>query len=381
MKCDNRVFKQRKLQTLFLSLFLLLTSCDAIEEQQTANVSGVWSGNYTWACSNTNSGSSPLVLTLTQEDNKISGTAAYLSGISSLSGTVNGSLVVLEITGTSVITPNWFEGTRSDSSFNGTTINGENCSAPSGKSGSFALTKQTPETTAPTRLALLGPDYVTLAKCSPAFTIEARNDSNTPAALVSSVTLSLTGGGSGVFYTDKNCSLPVNSVTITGGGTSQNFFFKDAVAEDLTLAADDPAGGLSGATMSVSVIGQGGSVTFDLDGAAANHSTNAHAHVESGSVDLWGYDASGNFFGLFVPAYVGTYTCNSGVSMYYQTAGGSQWGGYSDFGVCSVTITSIGKLGQPVSGVFSGDLAAQFGGAAGTRAITNGQFAIIQGLP
>jgi len=200
---------------------------------------------------------------------------------------------------------------------------------------------------------------------------------------VQSAAISLSGNGSGVFYSDSNCSIPVSSVTIPGKGTSQTFFFKNGVVENVTLAALDPASSLTGTTRSVSVIGQGGSITFYLDGTPVDHSTSASARVESGMnlVSLWGGDGSGNIINIFVPAQVGTFTCNSGVSMYYQTAGHAQWGGYSSFGTCSVTVTSIGALGQPVNGLFSGTLDAQFGGAAGTRTITNGQFAIIQGLP
>jgi hypothetical protein len=322
------------------------------------------------------------VVTLTQEGGRISGSASYLNDVSSLSGTINDSVMILEITGTSAITTNVLEGTVTSNAVNGTTINGENCSAPSGPSGSFALTKQTPGSGAPGHLTLFGPDAVSKNKCSPAFTIESRDGSNTPAALVSSATISLSGGGSGAFYADKNCSIPCGSVTIPDGGTSQNFFFKDAVIENVTLAATDPASTLTGTTRSVNVIGQGGAVTFDLDGSPVNHSTNASARVEPGMnlVSLWGGDATGNIINIFVPAQVGTFTCNSGVSMYYQTAGHAQWGGYSSFGTCSVTVTSIGAPGQPINGLFSGTLDAQFGGAVGTRTITNGQFSIIRGL-
>jgi hypothetical protein len=170
---------------------------------------------------------------------------------------------------------------------------------------------------------------------------------------------------------------------VIAGGTSQNFFFKDSTIETVTPAADDAANTLTGAIISVSVIGQGGAITFDLDGSPVDHSTNSHAHVELATniLALWGDDAAGNFFQLFAPAQAGTYPCDFGVSMYYQNSGSAQWGGYSGFGSCSVTIASIGSLGETVSGSFSGNLIGQFGGAVGSRNIANGQFSLIRGLP
>lgn len=46
----------------------------------------------------------------------------------------------------------------------------------------------------------------------------------------------------------------------------------------------------------------------------------------------------------------------------------------------SVTVATIGALGTQVTGSFSGNLDAQFGGAVGTRAIVNGQFSVVNGL-
>lgn len=361
----------------------LMGGCGQEKAEENAFIAGVWAGSYTWSCSGAKSGSSPLVLTLTQENDRISGTAAYLNDVSSLTGTVAGSVVTLEITGTSTITPNWLVGTAEENAINGTTVNGENCSAPSGPSGSFVLTKQTSTAGTPDHLALLGPAYVTSGKCSSAFAIESRDGSDSPAALVTSATVSLSGGGPGVFYADKNCSSPVTSVIIPAGGTSQNFFFKDDLVQSVTVTASDAAGTLANASVTVGVIGQGGSITLTLDGSPVDHSTNSHATLwlSIGSVGLGGYDATGNYFEIFVPAQAGTYTCNSGVSMYYQNAAGAQWGGYSNFGTCSVTVTSIGTLGSSVTGTFSGSLTAQFGGALGTRSVANGQFSLIRGLP
>lgn len=353
------------------------------QTDENASVAGVWAGSYTWNCSNTKSGSSPLVLTLTQENDKISGTAAYLNDVSALTGTVAGSVVTLQITGTSAITSNWFSGTAVQNSINGTTMNGENCSAPSGPSGSFVLIKQTSITGTADKLALFGPEYVTSGKCSSAFAIESHDSAAVPSALATSAMVSLVGGGSGVFYADRNCTRPVSSVTIPAGGTSQNFFLKDDLVESVTITASDAAGTLAGAGFAVVVVGHGGSITFDLDGSPVDHSTSSQATVYLGTdiLGFWGYDVAGNFFNIFVPPQAGTYTCNSGVSMYYQNAGGAQWGGYSGFGACSVTVTSIGTLGTSVTGTFSGNLTAQFGGASGTRTITNGQFSMIRGLP
>jgi len=158
---------------------------------------------------------------------------------------------------------------------------------------------------------------------------------------------------------------------------SQNFFFKDSIAEAIALTVTDSDGLLNSDSSMVSVTGTGGTITYNLDGVVSNHSVNTSAKywVGGGTTMLGGLDAAGNTFQVFINGTIGgPYSCGN---MYYQDNTGKQWGaGGSIGGSCNIAITNYGAVGELINGTFSGSLVAQFGGATGSKSITNGSFSV-----
>jgi RHS repeat-associated protein len=352
-----------------------------IEKSETPGPnSGIWTGTYAWNCSPTNSGSSPLTLEITQYGDQLTGTASYLGDVTNITGSIDGDTIIIDVTATTSITHNNFTGTLSGQNISGTTLNGENCSAPTGPSGTFNVSTASVTAGPPSQLAIIGPSLFTTRSPVP-FTVEVQDNSGNPSKALSDITVTLNTTGAGIFRTCgyfQGCSPPINSVVIPSGGMSQTVYLHDSTAEVLTLSVADSDNNLTGDDLIVNVTGVGGTITFDIDNVPVNHSNAATAYLASDSFTLIsGFDPVGNYVQMFIPgSTIGTFPCGN---LYYQDSTGEQWGaGGSIGGSCSFTITIYGAVGDPIEGTFSGILNPQFGGATGTRTITNGQFSVLR---
>jgi hypothetical protein len=121
----------------------------------TGPLTGRWSGTYAWNCGSGLTGSTPIVFDLMHyfgQDAHVTGTATYLGGVSTIQsgGTQALTHVFLVVNPSAFAVYNVFEGTLSGATITGTTANGDTpafpgakgCSAPSGASGTFSVTKQ-----------------------------------------------------------------------------------------------------------------------------------------------------------------------------------------------------------------------------------------------
>ena len=355
-----------------------LTVTDA--STTTSILAGTWTGIYTYDCKQAAypPSSSPLTLEINQQGSLLSGTASYLGGLTSLTGSVSGNMITLSITKSSSITQNKFTGTIGGNSMSGTTMNGEGCSAPTGPSGTFNVTKSSLPTNLATRLKIVGPASFANRTCSP-YAVEMQDSSGNPASLNNDVTVLLGGGGLGYFYSDNMCSTQITSLIIPAGSMGQNIYFKDDAAEAALLTIMDKSGNLTGDNLAVTITSTGGTLTYRLDGVDAYASTPS-AHYWGGGVItiVTGLDPARNQVQFFISGNIGgPYTC---ANLYYQDNSRRQWGaGGSIGGSCSITVTSYGAVGELINGSFSATLVPQFGGATGNRSITNGTFSIYRG--
>jgi len=363
---------------IIMLVVVLLAACNSEDKNNPSDVAGIWSGTYAYDCKSNAfpPGSSPLTMEITQYGDLLSGTASYLDGVTSLNGKVIGNTVYLSISGSSAITQNLLTGTVSGDSIIGTALNGENCTAPTGPSGTFTLNKSTPSIALSAKLKIIGPAVYTKKTCA-VYTVEVQDVSGNPSQASNDATILLSGTGSGKFYRDAICSAETNSLTIPAGGMSQNFFFNDAVAENTTLTVTDSSNYLAADNLIVTITDSGGAIIFGLNDVQSDHSTNASAQywAAGNTTRIDGNDGAGNFFQIFVHGNIGgPYTCGN---MYYQDATGRQWGaGGSIGGSCSIAVTSYGTVGQLIIGTFSGSLVAQFGGATGNKSVSNGSVSV-----
>lgn len=366
---------------IIMLVAVLLVACNSKDKNGLSNVAGIWSGSYEYDCKSNSfpPGSSPLKMEITQYGAVLSGTASYLGSVTSLNGQIVGDTVHISISGSSAITQNQFTGTVGGDGIIGTTSNGENCTAPTGPSGTFHINKSAPSFAIPTRLKIVGPTVYTKQTCV-AYTVEIQDVTGNPSQAGYDATIVLSGTGSGKFYRDSICSAETSTLTISIGGMSQNFFFNDAVAENVTLSATDGSNYLATDNLIVNITDTGGIIMFNLNDIQSDHSTNASAQywAAGNTTGIGGYDAADNFFQIFVNGDTGgPYTCRN---IYYQDSTGRQWGaGGSIGGSCSIAVTSYGAVGQLITGTFSGSLVAQFGGATGDKSVSSGSFSVYRG--
>ena len=99
-----------------------------------------------------------------------------------------------------------------------------------------------------TKLAISGVTAPAAGACT-AYAVTSIDNYNNTANVAASTTVAISGSGSGAFYSDSSCVSPVTSITITAN--SQTFYFKDSVAENLTLIAS--YGGLTSGNLSISI--------------------------------------------------------------------------------------------------------------------------------
>ena len=140
--------------------------------------------------------------------------------------------------------------------------------------------------TTPSELALTGASDVSAGFCSTVFTVTAENSGGNPSAVSSNTTVTLSGGGSGTFYTDSACTTSATSIVIASGATSQNFYFKDSKPQSLTLSV--AATGLTGDGLPVTVVAN------DMSKLALTLPASFTDGSCSGAITVTSEDPSGN---------------------------------------------------------------------------------------
>jgi hypothetical protein len=107
----------------------------------------------------------------------------------------------------------------------------------------------------PDRLKLTGAVAIAANACT-LYTITTQDANSTAANALSTVTVNLSGAGSGAFYAagDTTCSGgTVTTASVTSGTSSVQFRYKNATAQSVTLSAADNAAVLSTSTLAVGV--------------------------------------------------------------------------------------------------------------------------------
>lgn len=90
----------------------------------------------------------------------------------------------------------------------------------------------------PTQLTLSGPTSINSGDCR-AYIAQALDTNSFASPLSSAKSIQLTGGGSGLFYSDGGCASTTTSTTINSGQSSAVFYYKSNSVQSLTLAIDD----------------------------------------------------------------------------------------------------------------------------------------------
>lgn len=117
--------------------------------------------------------------------------------------------------------------------------------------GDVTLTRNV--TPAPsTKLVLNGASSLGAGACS-IYTVQVQDVFNNPVSQLSPLAITLTGQGSGSFYSDPGCAVSVSSVVIGSASNQAQFYYKaNSGQSSLTFAAND-SGPLTDATLGVSV--------------------------------------------------------------------------------------------------------------------------------
>jgi alpha-tubulin suppressor-like RCC1 family protein len=142
----------------------------------------------------------------------------------------------------------------------------------------------------PSVLSISGPGSFSAATCSQAFTLYSMDSSGNYANVTAPTTVSLTSGGSPLFYSDPNCAFPATTFVIPNGKASANFYVKDPVSESFLLQA--AAAGLSSATLPLTILAMA-PAKLALTGSLTPPTTNV-ANTCSGTYTLTTYDTLGN---------------------------------------------------------------------------------------
>lgn len=101
----------------------------------------------------------------------------------------------------------------------------------------------------PTKLVLTGPAGVWAGSCSTAYTATSQDQYSNVSNVTSATTVDLSGGGSGIFYSDSSCTTSVSSLVMNSGTSAKSFYFKDVTVESLTLSAADASTVLTTGTL------------------------------------------------------------------------------------------------------------------------------------
>src|SRR3989449_1774674 len=131
-------------------------------------------------------------------------------------------------------------------------------------------------------LSLIGPTALTAGVCSSAYTVTSDQKTGHTGTVVT-----LSGGGSGSFFTDSACGNSAASVLIPYGTKSAAFYFRDSVAQSLALNAS--ASGYKSASLSIVVNPAPVPPTVTITSTPLNPTNNVNA-----TFSFTGSDSSGN---------------------------------------------------------------------------------------
>jgi hypothetical protein len=106
---------------------------------------------------------------------------------------------------------------------------------------------------APSKMALTGFGYMKTTTCSSAFVVTVTDGFGNPSPVTQPLTVTLSGAGSGTFYSDTACTHPVTSVTVAKGSASFPVYLRDPKGETITLSASTAAYGSATRAVGVSV--------------------------------------------------------------------------------------------------------------------------------
>lgn len=103
----------------------------------------------------------------------------------------------------------------------------------------------------PARLALSGLPSFKATVCTP-FAVTALDGSGSPIVVSSNYTVSLSGEGSGQFYSNASCASTITTTTLASGASQTTIYYKNGSPENLLLMAQ--ATGLLAGSLPVSII-------------------------------------------------------------------------------------------------------------------------------
>ncbi|TNF28419.1 MAG: hypothetical protein EP319_09010, partial [Deltaproteobacteria bacterium] len=106
----------------------------------------------------------------------------------------------------------------------------------------------------PHNILLTGPNPIVAGVCSGPYTMRSRDQYNNFTNAISNITLTLSGLGNGTAYSDSSCTggNEVTSRTITSGTNNITFYFRNTLAESITITESD-GGSLVDSTLAVTV--------------------------------------------------------------------------------------------------------------------------------
>ena len=140
----------------------------------------------------------------------------------------------------------------------------------------------------PTKLALTGSAVLSAGTCSSAYTVTVEDSYGNATNATANVQVNLSGGGTGVFYSNSGCTTSASNITIASGTSTGMFYFKDTSAQALTFSGADNAHNLSTGTLAVTV-NPGAAQTLTVAGFA-----NPATAGTSGSLTVTAKDQYGN---------------------------------------------------------------------------------------
>ncbi len=141
----------------------------------------------------------------------------------------------------------------------------------------------------PTKILLTGASMVNAGVCLP-LTVSLLDALDNLSAVGSSKTIQFTGGGTGSYYSDSNCSVVASSIVMSANQTTGSIYFKANSAQNLTLNANDiglPDLAASNLSLTVNSTGSGINQSLRISGSASINS-NTCVPFAIGTVDANG---------------------------------------------------------------------------------------------
>jgi hypothetical protein len=168
-------------------------------------------------------------------------------------------------------------------------------------------------TVGPRKLVPLGPAILQAGVCQP-MTVASRDFAGASANVLSATTVNLNdGAAAGVFYAaaDVTCvGAPIASISITSGTNSAAYNYKDNLAENVTITADDASTLLDSGTLSFGV----GPSQVIITGASPIRSGDCTAYTATLK------DSSGNVTNALAPTSLTTLTDGTATGDFYAAA-------------------------------------------------------------